>query len=152
MNAALSVAKYKVSYSPRQWPRVSYSSQERQQEVGVLGSTCMLHPSCRRAGAGRRWDQGLTPSPDPRRPGGGHNQTGSTFAHEHFASLCSAFAVGSFVPSPLFPGSFPALPQPGEVGEADPGRHCPCSGTGLPWRTSPDPSSQGGPLTSPPLQ
>ena len=58
MNAALSVAKYKVSYSPRQWPRMSYSGEERRQEVGVLGSSCMLHPPCRRAGAGRQVGSG----------------------------------------------------------------------------------------------
>lgn len=50
--------------------------------------------------------------------------------HEHFAQLPGAFAVGSLRPSPLFPGSFPALPHQGRWGRQA-NRHCACSGTGL---------------------
>ena len=91
------------------------------------------------------------PSPDPTGLEEGTARLVQRLLHEHCLSL-PCLCRRLIRPSPLFPGSFPALPHQGRWGEAGPGRHCPRSGTGLSWRRPPDPSTQGGPLATLPLQ
>lgn len=107
--------------------------------MGVLGSTCVLRPSYRRAGAGRPVGPGPH-SPRQIPQAWRRAQPGWFDMHEHFACLCRAFAVGSFVHLPCSLALSQLSPQKGRWREAGPGRHCPCSGTGLSWWTPPDPA------------
>ena len=79
---------------------MSYSSRERWQEVGVLGSTCVLCPSCRRAGAGRLVRSG--PHSPRQIPQAWRRAQPDWFnvCSTNTACLCRAFAVGSFVHLP----------------------------------------------------